>query len=169
MVMTIGSSGTRIHSTQAPSENAPKMASAITPKPKLPVAVADGIFRNQPREVTWLRTESLMAVWAVSRLPWADRSLVAPGGWPLNRLVSRTISCGAAATFGSTRVTRKSLSFSLSTLRPPRTARSMIVAAVSRVSTWPSISRPASATGIRGGEKATGIGRSGSLGTICAS
>ncbi len=45
----------------------------------------------------------------------------------------------------------------------------MIVAAVSRVSTWPSISRPASATGIRGGEKATGIGRSGSLGTICAS
>ena len=45
----------------------------------------------------------------------------------------------------------------------------MIVAAVSRVSTWPSISRPASPTGIRGGEKATGIGRSGSLGTICAS
>ena len=65
--MTIGSSGTRIHSTQAPSEKAPKMASAMTPNPKLPVAVADGIFRNQPREVTWLRTESRMAVWAVEQ------------------------------------------------------------------------------------------------------
>ena len=59
--MMIGSSGTRIHSTQAPSANAPKMARAITPNPKLPVAVADGTLRNQPREVTWLRTESRMA------------------------------------------------------------------------------------------------------------
>ena len=39
----------------------------------------------------------------------------------------------------------------------------MMVAAVSLVSTWPSTSRPASATGMRGGEKATGITMSGSL------
>ncbi len=41
-----------------------------------------------------------------------------------------------------------------------------MVAAVSRESTWPSISSPASATGICGGENATGMGMSGSLGTI---
>ena len=38
-----------------------------------------------------------------------------------------------------------------------------MVAAVSRASTCPSMSRPASATGIFGGENATGIGMSGSL------
>ena len=99
------------------------------------------------------------------RLPCFDRSSTAPGGSPSNSSVSSTISCGAAARFGSTRVTWKSFLPSLCTVSAPRTARSMMVAAVSRVSTCPSISSPASATGIRGGEKATGIGRSGSLGT----
>ena len=40
-----------------------------------------------------------------------------------------------------------------------------MVPAVSRGSTCPSTSRPASATGIRGGENATGISMSGSFGT----
>ncbi len=42
---------------------------AMTPKPKLLVAAADGTLRNQPREVTWLRTESRIASWALARLP----------------------------------------------------------------------------------------------------
>ena len=42
----------------------------------------------------------------------------------------------------------------------------MIVAAVSRASTCPSINRPASATGMAAGRKATGMGRSGSLATL---
>ena len=102
-------------------------------------------------------------VWAETMLPCADRSFDAPGGSPPNRLVSSTISCGAAARSGSTSVTRKSSSPVLCTVSAPRTARSMIVAAVSRVSTWPSTSRPASATGIRGGVNATGMAMSGSL------
>ena len=138
------------------------------PNPKPLVAAVEGTLRNQPRLATWFRTDFCIAWWAAVRLPCFDRSSTAPGGRPPNSSVSSTISCGAVARLGSTRVTWKSFLPSLCTVSAPLTARSMMVAAVSRVSTCPSISSPASATGIRGGVNATGMGRSGSLGTTGA-
>ena len=68
-VIRMGSSGISRSRTTDPRANAPIPISTIAPKPKLPAPAAEGTLRNQPREVTWLRTEVRIRSCAVVMLP----------------------------------------------------------------------------------------------------
>jgi hypothetical protein len=57
IVMITGSNGTRGNSSQALIPNAAMTMKTMKPKPRPWAAVAEGTFRNQPREATWLRTD----------------------------------------------------------------------------------------------------------------
>ena len=70
-----------ISSSQNPTAKAAKIAMAMMPKPKPPVAAAEGTLRNQPREATWLRTDSRIRLVgrhhaaAVGKIPRRPRRL----------------------------------------------------------------------------------------------
>ena len=117
----IGSSGTSSHSKTAPSVKPRKTANTMTPKPKPLVAAADGTLRNQPRLrhlVAYRRLHRLVGRRA--GCPASTGPRPRPGGRPPNSSVSSTISCGAVARLGSTRVTWKSFLPSLCTVSAPR-------------------------------------------------
>ena len=85
-----------------PDAKAAKTPMAISPKPKPPAAAAEGpCGTSRARRPGYAPIPHLS--WAVAMLPRADRSFIAPGASTSNRLVSSTISWGAAALFGSTR------------------------------------------------------------------